>query len=245
MCPERFSEVCWGNHWHKILFSCAETELIPSPVLQSWWRSTRQRKKCACVLHHSVGPWLTSHWSGCRAVFLPALLCAGSALRCTRAQQGWEWLPGQEGQAQQIGCEPICPCCVPGRAGSLGAEGSSALPGCVSVGAHGVLMPVLCSYTALVKWIEKSLLMLQFRWVLPLWAFGLVFYSLKDPRISNSNIPLCSWTSPSGTSSVVSSPGCWYCMPGKVNTCLGEGQGKGTLPWFSRKTAVSRNPVKP
>lgn len=44
-------------------------------------------------------------------MFLPALLCAGSALRCTQAQQGFGPSYGtrEEGQAQQVAVSPSAP----------------------------------------------------------------------------------------------------------------------------------------
>lgn len=194
---------------------------------------------------------MTLSWSGCRAVSLPALLGAGSALRCAQARQGFGPSCGTGCQGRRARLSAllwaIWPCCMLGKAGSSEAEAPRP---CLAVSwqGHGVLMPVLHSHTALVKWIEKSLLMLQFRGVLPLWAFALVFYSVKDQRISNSLFPFVPNPAPV-VPVVLSAPqAADYCVPGKVNASLGEGQGKGNLAlilWENKRSSVSRNPVKP
>lgn len=163
-----FSEISWGDCWHNILFSCAEAEPVLLPVLQARWRSARQRKKCACELHRSAGPWLTPYWSGCRAMFLPALLCAGSALRCTRAQQGLGPSCGSGCQGRRARLSMLfwahLPLLRAGQGWQLWSRRLLSLAWLCLAGGRGVLMPVLCSHTALVKWVEKSLLILQFSW---------------------------------------------------------------------------------
>ena len=77
---------------------------------------------------------------------------------CTQVHSGsartwpqlWVWVPGQEGQAQHVVMSPSAPAAC--RAGLAALEQTVlSLTWLCLAGGRGVLMPVLCSHTALMK----------------------------------------------------------------------------------------------
>lgn len=72
-------------------------------------------------------------------MFLPPLLCAGSALRCTQAQQGFGPSCGtrEEGQAQQVAVSPSAPAV---HWSGLASQKQMAPQPCLAVSWQGVMV---------------------------------------------------------------------------------------------------------
>lgn len=156
MCPEMFSEIGWGDCWHNILFSCAEAEPVLLPVLQARWRSSRQRKSVlvSCTAAQVLG-WPRTGVGAEPCSSLPSFVLAlhSGALGLSKDLAPAVGLGARAGGPGSACCsEPICPRCVRGRAGSSGADGSSASPGCVWQGV--VVCWCLCSVATLLWWSE-------------------------------------------------------------------------------------------
>lgn len=128
MCPERFSEIYRGNHWHKILFSCSEAELLPFPVLQALWGVLdKGRSVLVCCTVVQVLDWPRTGAGAEPCSSLPSLVLA---LHSGALRLGKDLAPAVVLGARAGGPGSAC-CCELGRAGSSAADSSSASSGCV------------------------------------------------------------------------------------------------------------------